>query len=98
MRSVTFAMKDMDGLAALAAGIGRPEKSLEASDDGQNFRTIVKLPDGGAPEHTVSFPPVTGKVLPRRIQAESPSSFAFVDGRCGPRFPGDQDRSASHRL
>ena len=61
MRAVTLAMKDMDELSALAAGIGRPEKSLEASDDGQAFRIIAKLPEGGAPEHTVSFPPVKAK-------------------------------------
>jgi hypothetical protein len=61
MRSVTFAMKEMDRLSALSAGIGPPEKSLEASDDGQNFRTIAKLPDDGAPEHTISFPPVKSK-------------------------------------
>src|SRR5208282_5396491 len=42
-------------------GIGSPEKSLEASDDGLNFRAVVKLPEGGAPEHTVSFPPLTAK-------------------------------------
>jgi hypothetical protein len=61
MRSVTLAMKEIDELAALSAGIGRPEKSLEASDDGQNFRTIVKLPDGRAPEETYSFPPAEAR-------------------------------------
>ena len=61
MRSVTIVMKNVSAIAALLAGISNPEKSLEASDDGQNFRAIVKLPDGGAPEHTVSFPPVTAK-------------------------------------
>jgi len=30
-------------------------------DDGQDFRAVIKLPDGGAPEHTVSFPPATAK-------------------------------------
>ena len=61
MRAISIAMKEMDELSALAAGFGRPEKSLEASGDGKNFRTVVKLPDGGAPEHTISFPPVTAK-------------------------------------
>ena len=71
MRSVTIVMKDVDGIAALLAGISNPEKSLEASDDGQNFRAIVKLPDGGAPEHTVSFPAGDGEVFPRRFQADT---------------------------
>jgi hypothetical protein len=61
IRAVTYVTKDPDGPAALAAGFGPPEKSLEASDDGQNFRPVVKLSGGGAPEHTVSFPAVTAK-------------------------------------
>ncbi len=48
-------------IAATLAGISNPEKSLEASDDGQNFRAVIKLPDGGAPEHTVSFPPAMAR-------------------------------------
>jgi hypothetical protein len=61
MRSVTIAMKNVGMIAAMLAGITNPEVSLEASDDGQDFRAIVKLPSGGAPEHTFSFPPVTAK-------------------------------------
>jgi hypothetical protein len=61
LRSLTIAMKNVDGLAAVLSGIGNPEKSLAASDDGQNFRTIIKLPDGASPEYTVSFPPVKAK-------------------------------------
>jgi len=61
MRSVTIVTKDVDFITAMVAGISNPEKSLEASDDGQSFREIVKLPDGGAPEHTVAFPPVSAK-------------------------------------
>ncbi len=61
MRSITIATKSVDFITAMVAGIANPEKTLEASDDGQNFRLVVKLPDGGAPEHTLSFPPVTAK-------------------------------------
>jgi alpha-L-rhamnosidase len=61
VRAITFAMNDLDGTAAVAMGISSPEKSLEASDDGRDFRVIVKIPDGGAPEHTVSFLPVTAR-------------------------------------
>ena len=91
MRSVTIAMKELDGLAAMLAGITSPEKTLEASDDGQNFRTIVKLPDGGAPEHTVSFPPVTAKFFRVVFKRTPRSSHAFMDGRHRPRFLRDQD-------
>jgi hypothetical protein len=61
VRSITTVMREFDEIAATLTGVTNPEKSLEASDDGQNFRTIAKLPGGGAPEHTVSFPPVTAK-------------------------------------
>jgi alpha-L-rhamnosidase len=61
IRSVTIVAKGVDFITAMVAGISDPEKSLEASDDGQNFRPVVKLPDGGAPEHTLSFPPVTAR-------------------------------------
>ena len=61
IRSVTIVTKDVDFITAMVAGISNPEKSLEASDDGQTFRLVVKLPDGGAPQHTVSFPAVNAK-------------------------------------
>jgi len=63
VRSLTIVAKHFDEITAMVAGVANPEKSLEASDDGQNFRTIVKLPDGGSPQHTVSFPPVTAKLF-----------------------------------
>src|ERR1039458_1084692 len=61
IRAVSIVMKDLSGVGALLAGITSPEKSLEASDDGQNFRTIVKLADDGAPQRTVAFSPVKAK-------------------------------------
>ena len=61
IRSVTITTKDWDTITALVAGVSNPEKSFEASDDGQNFRAIVKLPDEGSPQRTVSFPAVKAK-------------------------------------
>ena len=61
VRAVTVATKDVETIAALLAGITNPEKYLEASDNGQDFRPIVKLPDGSDIQHTVSFPPVKAK-------------------------------------
>jgi hypothetical protein len=57
IRSLTFAMRDLDRMTEVAAGISNPEKSLEAGDDGRNFHLVARLPDGGAKEHTISFPP-----------------------------------------
>jgi hypothetical protein len=61
MRSITLVTKDLDEIAAIVEGIGIPEKLLEASDDGRNFRLVVKLPESGAPQHTVAFAPVQAK-------------------------------------
>jgi hypothetical protein len=51
--SVTWVTRDANGRGA--------EKTLKVSDDGQNFRDVVALTRGSAPEHTISFEPVTGK-------------------------------------
>jgi hypothetical protein len=40
---------------------GESGRALEASDDGQNYRLVVDVPNGGATEHTLSFAPVTAK-------------------------------------
>jgi len=61
IRAVTFVAKDPDQFASMLEGLGAPERSLEASDDGRNFRLVVKLSGGSAPEHTISFPAVTAK-------------------------------------
>jgi alpha-L-rhamnosidase len=61
IRSITFVTKDPDQITAMVAGISAPDKELEASDDGQSFRSVAKLSGGTAPEHTISFAPVTAK-------------------------------------
>jgi alpha-L-rhamnosidase len=89
LRSVTIAVNDLDEVAAVVTGTSNPEKSLEASDDGQAFRLIAKLPDGGAPEHTVSFPEQRARFFrivfkrgpapatPSWMQGIDPSSFGI---------------------
>ena len=61
MRSVTYVTKEPDEIAGVVTGIGAPEKNLEASDDGKNFRLVARLSGGSAPEHTISFPAVTAR-------------------------------------
>jgi hypothetical protein len=62
IRAVTFVMGRFDMLAAFVAGMGAPDKVLEASDDGQNFHEVAKLNgDDDSPENTVSFPAVTAR-------------------------------------
>jgi hypothetical protein len=92
IRSVTMVTKSVDRITALVTGIANPEESLEASDDGQNFRLITKLPDAGAPEYTVSFAPVKAKFFrvafrrapppprPAWMSGIDPDSFGFKIG------------------
>lgn len=61
MRSITVMTKELDEITAAATGVSNPEKSLEASDDGQNFRLIVKLSGGGTPQNTFAFAPVQAR-------------------------------------
>jgi hypothetical protein len=61
IRSVTLVTKDPGEITGVITGIATPEKNLEASDDGQNFRFVAKLSGGSAPEHTISFPAVTAR-------------------------------------
>ncbi len=61
MRSLTIVTKDINMIVAMITGVSNPQRSLEASDDGQTFREIARIPDNEAPEHTVSFAPVSAK-------------------------------------
>ena len=89
IRSVTFVIQEPDFIAALVAGMGAPQKILESSDDGQNFKTVAELSGGGAPEHTITFPAVTAKFfrvtfkrtppppIPAWAEGIDPSSFGI---------------------
>ncbi|HUD54957.1 MAG TPA: glycosyl hydrolase [Terracidiphilus sp.] len=76
IRAITFVTKDPGWIQALVAGIAAPEKNLEASDDGQNFRLVAKLSGGNAPEHTISFPAVTAKYFRVTFKRNPPPPIA----------------------
>ena len=90
IRAVTIVTQDPNRIVSMITGIGAPDKALEASDDGENWRTIAKLAAGESPELTVSFPAVTAKYFrvtflrtpppPRPAWAEGidPKSFGFA--------------------
>jgi hypothetical protein len=61
IRAVTYVTRDPGRIVQMISGIGVPEKTLEASDDGQRFRTVATLTGGEAPQHTISFPAVTAR-------------------------------------
>jgi hypothetical protein len=83
MRSLAFAMNDTDQMTAVASGIASPEKTLEAGDDGRIFHVVARIPDGGTPEHTVSFPPETARffrvVFRRGPAPATPSWMTALD-------------------
>jgi hypothetical protein len=61
IRAVTLATHDPSQIVSMIYGIAAPHKALEASDDGQTWRTVAELPTGGSPETTISFSAVTAK-------------------------------------
>jgi (4-O-methyl)-D-glucuronate---lignin esterase len=61
LRAVTYVTKDPNLFEQMISGIAAPEKTLEASDDGQAFHKVAGLSGGRAPEHTISFEPILAK-------------------------------------
>ncbi len=55
VRSLTIATQELDEVSSVGYGISNPSKTLESSDDGTSFRVVARVPEDGAPEHTVSF-------------------------------------------
>ena len=85
----------MGEIEALISGIANPQKAIEASDDGQTFRVIQKLPDGGAPQNTVSFAAGHGEIFSRHIQARPSTPTAGVGGGNRSIFFWHESRAAS---
>jgi hypothetical protein len=79
IRSITIATREVGLFEALITGVGNPERSLQVSDDGRNFRQVAKLLGGGAPQLTVSFSPVTARyfrVVFKRVSLPQPPTWA----------------------
>jgi hypothetical protein len=92
IRGITIVTKDPGFIEQLSTGISPPEKNLEASDDGQSFRKIAGLSAGRAPEHTISFDPVTAKYFRITFKHNPPPPLpAWAEGidvsSFGPRPP-----------
>ena len=81
VRAVTYVTKDPTFIQELVSGIAAPEKTLEVSDDGQTFRKVVGLSGGRAPEHTISFAPVTAKYFRVTFKRNPPPPIpAWAEG------------------
>ena len=93
--AITYVTKDPSDVETLLTGIGAPDKALESSDDGKNFRQIVSLGANDSPEETISFVPVTAKFF-RVIfkHAPPPPPPSWLEGRdpafLGPKPPTPQ--------
>ena len=62
-------------VTASIGGVGRDEGvSLQSSDDATNFHAVIPIPIGGAPEHTLSFAPVTAKYFRLQFDIRMPGS------------------------
>jgi len=98
VQSITWVTQDIGELEASLTGVGAPEKTLEASDDGRNFRRIAALPGGGAPEHTISFAPVRARFfrvafrptppppVPDWAKGSDPASFGIDPSRPAKKY------------
>jgi alpha-L-rhamnosidase/Glycosyl hydrolases family 2, sugar binding domain len=81
VQAVTYVTKDPSFSAELVSGIAAPEKTLQASDDGQTFRKVASLSGGRAPEHTISFAPVTAKYFRVTFKRNPPPPIpAWAEG------------------
>ena len=81
--SVTLVMQELDVVRSLMSGVANPQKLFQASDDGMTFRDLMRLPEGGAPQHTSSFAPVTARyfrlLLRRGIPPKIPLWLSGMD-------------------
>lgn len=81
IRAVTYVTQDPNRVEEMVSRIGAPEKALEASDDGKNFRKVASLSGGRAPEHTISFEPVTAKFFRVTFKRNPPPPIpAWAEG------------------
>ena len=91
VRSITLATSP-GGSTTWRSGVGVPEKTFEASDDGSSFREIAKLIEGRAPQTTISIPETTAKffrVTFKPMPPPPPPSWAQ-----GIDMPGASPRAA----
>jgi len=94
IRSLTVATKGMDELTQVIFQVANPDEYLESSDDGRTFHVIMKLPEGGAPEHTVSFPTVTAKIFRVAFRrSPPPKTPSWLDGMDPTALGGNRTKS-----
>ena len=58
-------------------GGGESGRELQASDDGQQFRTVASIPGGGAIGHTIAFPKITARFFRVAFTTPPPAPNPF---------------------
>jgi len=85
IRAITLVTQNPDRIVSMIYGIAAPKKVLEASDNGQTWRTVARLDTGDSPETTISFAPVTARyfrvTFHRGIAPPPPAWAKGVDPR-----------------
>ncbi|HZZ19941.1 MAG TPA: glycosyl hydrolase [Opitutaceae bacterium] len=99
VRALTIATKDLGIVTQVKFQVSNPEKYIEASDDGTTFRTIQKIPEGGAPEHTISFPEVKARFFRVAFRrAPPPKTPSWMMGMDPAALGGDKQTAPEYTV
>jgi hypothetical protein len=86
LRGITIVVSGKSPFDAFLPPGGESGVALEASDDGQAWRSVASIPKGGSSEHTLAFEPVTAKFF--RVAFKTlptpPNPFADMGDALGP--------------
>ncbi len=92
IRAVTLAARDPKDYIAAIYGFAVTRRSLEASNDGRAWRTVVQLPASESPETTTSFPAVTAKFFRVSFQSMAPPPRPVWALGLAPQSAEEKDR------
>ena len=73
MHALTLVLNDPGAAAANMFGAAASIAGVEASEDGQNFRKLVDIPNDGGQEHTIAFPATSARFF-RIVFTDKPAS------------------------
>jgi hypothetical protein len=68
-------------------GGGAAGRALEASDDGEQFRTVAEIPGGGTAQRTISFPATAAKFFRVTFKTQQPPATGQPGARGGTPAP-----------
>ena len=68
-------------------GSGESGQQLEASDDGQSWRTVAVIPFGGPSSHTIAFPEATAKYFRMTFRTAPPAQIQGPNTGRAPAAP-----------